>query len=149
VTNALFYDADGNLTNDGAMAYTWDAENRLVAVISNSAVIVSNAYDYMGRRVAKAVNGVTNRFLYDGWALISEISHQASPLSTNVYVYGLDLSGSLQGAGAIGGLLWASLTGTNVFYGYDGNGNVTDLIDVNGDLVGHYAYDPYGQLTAG
>ena len=24
------YDADGNLTNDGRFAYTWDGENRLV-----------------------------------------------------------------------------------------------------------------------
>ncbi|MGH7025083.1 MAG: hypothetical protein ACREEB_16055, partial [Caulobacteraceae bacterium] len=29
---ALTYDADGNLTSDGTRTYSWDAENRLVAI---------------------------------------------------------------------------------------------------------------------
>jgi RHS repeat-associated protein len=36
------------------------------------------------------------------------------------------------------------LNGTNVFYAYDANGNVTDLVDNNGDSVAHYEYDPFG-----
>jgi hypothetical protein len=35
VTNTLFYDLDGNLTNDGVRAYSWDGENRLASVSSN------------------------------------------------------------------------------------------------------------------
>ena len=43
---------------------------------------------------------------------------------TNFYVYGLDFSGNLQGAGTIGGLLSAYLNGTTASYAYDANGNI-------------------------
>jgi YD repeat-containing protein len=51
------YDADGNLTNDGRWAYTWDGENRLVAMTTNNLVgppyHLTFAYDYQGRRIQK------------------------------------------------------------------------------------------------
>jgi RHS repeat-associated protein len=50
----------------------------------------------------------------------------------------------MQGAGTIGGILSADLNGTTAFYCYDANGNVTDLVDTNGDSVAHYEYDPFG-----
>ena len=146
VTNAPTYDADGNLVSYGGWTFSWDAENRLV-LASNVATVVSNAYDYMSRRVSKSVNGTARQFAYDGWAMVRETTAG----ETNDYVYGLDLSGSLQGAGTIGGLLCnlrSSLSNTScAFYAYDANGNVTDLIDTNGVSVAHYEYDPYGNLT--
>jgi RHS repeat-associated protein len=63
---------------------------------------------------------------------------------TNSYVYGLDLSGSMQGAGTIGGILSASLNGSQAFYFYDANGNVSDLAASNGTSLAHYEFDPYG-----
>ena len=42
------YDADGNLTNDGHWAYTWDAENRLVKMAANT---VGRARDLVAIRV--------------------------------------------------------------------------------------------------
>jgi RHS repeat-associated protein len=142
------FDADGNLTNDGRFAYTWDAENRLIAAQAlNQEPGTTNqltfVYDYMSRRVAKTVGSTTHRFLYDGWAMIQE----KTGTQTNSYVYGLDLSGSLQGAGMIGGILAASLNGTQAFYFYDANGNVTDLAASNGTSLAHYEWDPYGNAT--
>jgi RHS repeat-associated protein len=69
---------------------------------------------------------------------------EQSPTVTNSYVYGIDLSGSMQGAGTIGGILSADLNGTTAFYCYDANGNVTDLVDANGNSVAHYEYGPFG-----
>jgi RHS repeat-associated protein len=67
----------------------------------------------------------------------------------------LDLSGTLQGAGGVGGLLY-SFGGTtsvsSVFYTHDGSGNVTDLLDLtaaisNGNaVVARHDYDPFGEL---
>jgi len=94
------------------------------------------------------VNGVTNRFLYDGWNLVSEIRDQMSEVRTNYYVWGLDLSGTLQGAGGIGGLIAAIQDGDVCFPYYDANGNVTELVDTNGTTVAHYEYDPYGNIIA-
>jgi len=142
VTDAPTYDADGNILTYGGWTFAWDGENRLINA-SNSSTVIENAYDYMGRRFQKIVNGVTNTFLYDGWAMIRE----ESTTTTNHYVYGLDLSGSMQGAGTIGGILTADLNGTTAFYCYDANGNVTDLVDTNGSTVAHYEYDPFGNTT--
>ncbi|NCC62211.1 MAG: hypothetical protein EOM12_15025, partial [Verrucomicrobiae bacterium] len=142
VTNQPTYDPDGNMLTYGDWTFTWNGENRLI-VASNTTTIIENSYDYMGRRFRKVVNGVTNTYLYDGWAMIRE----ASPTVTNSYVYGLDLSGSAQDAGTIGGILSALLNGTKVFYCYDANGNVTDLVDTNGSSVAHYEYGPFGQKT--
>ena len=138
------YDLDGNITNNGAFTYTWDAENRLISVVSNGTTIASFKYDYMSRRYQKIVGSVTNNFVYDGWAMIQELSKG----KTNSYVYGLDLSSSMQGAGTIGGVLLGNFNGTNVFFAYDANGNVTDLVGTNGVTVAHYEYDPYGNTVA-
>ncbi|MDD5678390.1 MAG: hypothetical protein PHW60_10435 [Kiritimatiellae bacterium] len=157
------YDDDGNLLSDGRFNYTWDSENRLIAAETLSTlpssvprVKVEIAYDYMSRRIAKQVSNIvsgqwsvvsSSAFLYDGWNLISEkISNQQSAI-TNAYVYGLDLSGSLQGAGGIGGLLasYSSSTSYPVLFCYDGNGNVSDLVATNGDILAHYEFSPFGE----
>jgi RHS repeat-associated protein len=62
------------------------------------------------------------------------------------YLRGLDLSGSLQGAGGVGGLL-AITTATNDthFFAFDGNGNVVALVDADdGSVSAVYDYDPFG-----
>ena len=48
---------------------------------------------------------MTETFDYDGWLLVSEQSASGGNLSTNYHVWSIDLSGSMQGAGGIGGLL--------------------------------------------
>ncbi len=50
-----------------------------------------------------SLTSTTSR-IYDGWNLIAEKTSDPSSV-TSYYVWGLDLSGSLQGAGGIGGLL--------------------------------------------
>lgn len=164
----LWYDADGNLTNDGAFAYSWDAENQLVLAEpidpATGAKRVRSAYDHVGRRIEKAVDVwdgsgwaalSTNRFVYDGWNLVMEVCPGSAGISpaTNYFVWGLDLSGSLQGAGGIGGLLaqlrQSSGTQEVWLYGYDANGNVADVIDLATSIaVARYEYDPYGRVIA-
>ena len=48
----------------------------------------------------------TNRFVYDGWNLIAVLNPQSS--ITQSFIWGLDLSGTMQGAGGVGGLLAVS-----------------------------------------
>jgi RHS repeat-associated protein len=151
------YDPDGNLTNDGRWAYTWDAENRLVTMTVNTNVgpqyQLAFAYDPKGRRIQKTVatNGVavsTNKFLYDGWNLVAELQPNNAPIRS--YVWGNDLSGSQQGAGGVGGLLEVSCYGTtttNCFPAYDGNGNVAALINAaDGTIAANYEYGPFGEV---
>jgi len=163
VTNNLTYDLDGNLLTDGKWTNTWDGENRLIGVaplsVTNGSRKLAFCYDYTSRRVRKDVlqwNGSlwqTNEirtFSYDGWNMVAEISDGGAQNTTNLYVFGLDMSGSLQGAGGIGGLLSATFGGTNgassVLYTYCANGNVSELVDTTGtNILAHYGYSPFGQ----
>jgi len=151
------YDADGNLTNDGRWAYTWDGENRLIAMTTNNLVgppyHLTFSYDYQGRRIQKvsATNGVTigtYNFLYDGWNLVAEVGTSGALVRS--YTWGTDLSGSQQGAGGVGGLLEVSYHGTaitNCFPAYDGNGNIAGLINaVDGTIAANYEYGPFGEV---
>ena len=93
------------------------------------------------------------RYVYDGMRVIQERTSNGVP--TVAYTRGPDLSGTLEGAGGIGGLLarseWnsASSTWSHAFYHSDGVGNVTALAVPNGNdiaLAGSYRYDPFGRL---
>ena len=84
----LSYDLDGNLLTNGVWSYTWDAENRLATAYSNSVCVISNAYDYMSRRVLKVTPTATHTFIYDGWNLIQESIATASGVATNNYRQG-------------------------------------------------------------
>ena len=150
------YDADGNLTNDGRWAYTWDGENQLTGMTVNTNVgpqyQLTFAYDAKGRRIQKlvATNGValsTNNFLYDGWNLIAETRPDNSLIRS--YVWGTDLSGTSQGAGGVGGLLEISYYGsstTNCFPAYDGNGNIMALVNAaDGTVAANYDYAAFGE----
>ncbi len=64
------------------------------------------------------------------------------------YVWGIDISGSEQGAGGVGGLLMASDGSVIHFPAYDGNGNITAYTDGSSALAASYEYSPFGALTA-
>jgi RHS repeat-associated protein len=154
------YDADGNMLSDGWWSYTWDGENRLTSMTALASVPATGkrklefAYDYMGRRVQKKVYSwnvgtsayqlsSTVKFIYDGWNVVAEIDGNNALIRS--YVWGQDLSGSMQGAGGIGGLLLVNEGGSSYQVGYDGNGNVVGLMKAGvGTFSATYEYDPFG-----
>ncbi len=155
------YDLDGNMTSDGRWTYAWDAENRLVRMVANTAVgpqqRMDFEYDWQGRRTAKRVwnntggagdPAVSLRFVYDGWDLLGELNTLNSQVRT--YTWGLDLSGTMDGAGGVGGLLEVTYYGaqtTNCLAAYDGNGNVAALINTaDGKVLAQYDYGPFGEV---
>ena len=171
-SSMLAYDLDGNLVSDGVSRYSYDAENRLVAMrsasLTNGAVRVLNSYDHNHRRVRKTVQRLmlpasvppappqsgewttteTHAFFYDDWNLIEErISRDDGTDFTNRYVRGKDLSGSLQDAGGVGGLLAVIRDGVPYFPTYDNNGNITRYLDASGASVAAYTYDAFGRTV--
>jgi RHS repeat-associated protein len=156
------YDDDGNLSSDGRWNYTWDAENRLVSMDPSTTTgpreAITMEYDWKGRRVKKRTVvdlpapstdlTIEIKFLYDGWNPIAELNSDNSVLRT--YIWGLDLSGSPQGAGGVGGLLEVVYHGsetTNYFVAFDGNGNVAALVNASdGGTSAAYEYGPFGEL---
>jgi RHS repeat-associated protein len=142
-------------TSLGPLALAWDAENRLTSVstlqpstINSSLLTILNSYDYRHRRVRKTTPAAEHRNIYDNWNLIQEtVAHTNGAISTHHNYWGLDLSGTLQGAGGVGGLLAVKINGQLFFPFYDSNGNVTEYIDASGTVRAHYEYNPYGETT--
>jgi YD repeat-containing protein len=143
------YDSNGNRTggNSGSAAttYTYDDENRLVSVIETTAYNSGFTYDGLGRlrtRIEYTWTGsswfpnTTTQYTYHGNRVIQD--------SSASYTRGPDLSGTMEGAGGIGGLLARSSGSTHYFYHADGNGNITYLVDSSQAMAATYRYDPFG-----
>jgi RHS repeat-associated protein len=169
---ASTYDADGNILTDGRWNYFWDAENRLKAIetfgnqagnsksIWNSGVPLIHIdfkYDYKGRRISKLIStwsgsafvaSSETRYAYENWNLLADYSVSGGSLSlAHSYLWGIDLSGKIHGAGGVGGLLaMISSSGAIELPVYDGNGNVQALTDrATAQMTAAYEYSPYGQ----
>jgi len=129
----LTYDQNGNLTNDGANTYTWDARNRLIAR-SGPGINESFVYDALGRRISKTINGVTTSNLYDGNDIVAEI-----------------------GSGAVGATYLRSLnidepfiritTAGNEYYHTTALGSVLALTNATGAVATSYSYEAFGKTT--
>ena len=152
------YDADGNLTQDARYNYTYDAENRLVSVIpiapTEGSLSIHNRYDHKGLRIKKIVkryangwwnNHATHTFIFDGGNIVLErIAKADGNHITKEYFWGVDKSGSEQGAGGVGGLLAVSVNGIFSIPCYDHNGNIVTYISETGGIEALYVYDAYG-----
>ena len=161
-TNKTFqYDGNGNLTNDGLRNFVYDDENQLIQVSVSNQWMSKFAYDgKMRRRIRQESTwqigawAQTNEihYIYDGNLVIQERDAGNQPIVT--YTRGLDLSGSLEGAGGIGGLLaWTALDYATIplgqnYYHSDGNGNITMMINTNQNIVAKYLYDAFGNMIS-
>jgi RHS repeat-associated protein len=90
--------------------------------------------------------GAEQKFLYDGWNLIGTLNSSFA-VQTSFY-WGLDVSGSVQGAGGVGGLTEINdvINGVH-FVGFDGNGNVSTLVKgADGSVSARYEYGPFGEV---
>src|SRR5207247_6654279 len=173
---AQTYDSNGNVTWSAgtANAYSYDDENRLAnwyfysngangngSPTSLSDLRTEFVYDGLGRlrrRLEYTVTGASvlvwvlateTRYVYDGMRVIQERNSANTPQVS--YTRGTDLSGSLEGAGGIGGLLARSSGysggswSTHNYYHADGGGNITMLVDASQVTVASYRYDRFGQ----
>jgi RHS repeat-associated protein len=113
-------------------------------------------YDWKGRRISKTVSnwngaaytfGSSTKFLYDQWNLLAELN--SGNTLQRAYLWGADLSGSMQGAGGVGGLVAMKSSAAGVhFANDDGNGNVTALVDASaGTYSAQYEYGPFGEAV--
>jgi len=172
------HDADGNLLSDAMWLCTWDAENRLTSMeqraegvpLSLPLVRLEFGYDGRSRRVFKRVllqlpapagQGARpaqwtlarfSRFWYDEWNLMAEETQKAGADPSSIwrtYIWGTDLSGTMQGAGGVGGLLGLASGTTTCAVCSDANGNVTGLVEgLSGTLVARWDYDAFGNLVS-
>jgi RHS repeat-associated protein len=161
-TVAFTYDLNGNLLSDGKRGFDYDEDNQLIRVTVTNASKSEFVYDAARRmRIRKEFNwtGSWNlnsetRYIYDGSLVLQERDGNNLPRVT--YTRGRDLSGGLQGAGGIGGLLartdnsvlQVDSANAHAFYHADGSGNITALVNSGQVPVANYAYDPFGNLLS-
>jgi YD repeat-containing protein len=137
------YDANGNMTSVtnacGTTTYTWDARNRLIGIGGYkpdcSALTASFAYDALGRRTGKTVNGRTIQYLYDGKDIVQEIENGAPTVN---YVRTLNIDEPLARIQS---------NGTVRYYQADALGSIIALTDQTGAIKTQYAYDAFGNVT--
>ena len=131
---AYTYDANGNLTSDGATTYSYDLENRLIS--ASAANVATLAYDPLGRLdTVGSPSTATTRFLYDGDTLVAEYSGGAVQQR---YVHG---------SGVDEPLVWylgADLT-TRRFLHADHQGSIVTVTNAFGDALAINRYEEYGQ----
>jgi RHS repeat-associated protein len=137
----LQYDANGNLTNDGARSFSYDAENQLTNVMVAGQWREDFLYDGLCRRRIRreyrwnsGAWALTNetRFVYDGNAVARELD--TNGIAQVTYTRGL------------GGLLARTDSAGSAYYHADGNKNITALINANQYVVARYLYDPFGRV---
>ena len=140
------HDSDGNLTNDGTWTYDWNNENRLINA-TDGTTSIDFVYDYQGRLVKKDDGTNIEVYVYDGWNRIAKHTVNSSSviLNSSFTLWGLDLSGSPQGAGGVGGLLKEG----NYYPTFDANGNIMQKLDGTGTTVMNVDYDPFGNIISG
>ena len=131
---ALAYDANGNLTNDGARTYTWNARNQLIDIQQGSQNIAHFEYDAIGRRKVRTEGTNTTTYLYDGQDAVQETR-------------GASVLGILTGLGIDERFARGEANNRSYFLA-DALGSTRELMDSSGNVVQRYDYTPYGQAQA-
>ncbi|HVK54956.1 MAG TPA: RHS repeat-associated core domain-containing protein [Burkholderiales bacterium] len=131
------HDANGNLIDDGARTYQWDAENRLVAIGYQAQPSKSTTmrYDGLSRRTAiveaDGAAPTETRYLWCGQAICQSRS-ATDAVAKRYYPAGEVLA----------------TTGKKLYYGVDHLGSVRDALDAaTGGDVASFDYAPYGNPT--
>jgi hypothetical protein len=170
------YDLAGNMTagpqpryetaDANTQLYKYDAWNRLTKIYRDancndtiddpSELVVTYSYDGRNRRIRKVVaGGDTYDYYYNeghglrslgeaGWQVL-EVCKGGDGDPLEQYVWGIQYVDApvvrFQDSDTNGTL------NNTLYYTYDGNFNVTGLVEPNGDVAERYAYDPYGKVT--
>lgn len=159
------YDEDGNLVQDNRRVYIWDSDSRLEAsrpLPGAGGFAIRNSYDTLGRRVKKDAWYVapfgtypperpisTTTYVFDGGLLVREtIEEIGGTVKQTEYTWGKDISGSLDGAGGVGGLLAVKIDGATYVPIYDVGGNITGYCSSSGSVIAERNYSPFGQMIS-
>ena len=87
-------------------------------------------------------------YLYDGWNVVQEEISAGEQTVCKQFFWGLDLAGTLQGAGGVGALMAVSVGSAFYFPVYDAYGNIVRYVDETGAAVAAFEYDDCGRTLA-
>jgi RHS repeat-associated protein len=123
------YDANGNLTNDGAHSYSYDAENRVVNLDSGSTA--SYGYDHQNRRIKKVAGGATRHYVWEGAQVLAEYNGLTGGVLIQYYYAHTRLI--------------AKAEGSTIYFFLTDKLSARVMLDINGNVVGRQAHLPFGE----
>ena len=147
------HDVNGNLTSDATFTYQYDLANQLTNVIrkADNTRVLQCRYDALGRRVeAIRADGTVDRYVYfPGSFLVLAVLDENNDCK-EFYTRGPDLSGTLDSAGGISGILactYAEFPYARLYHHADIQGNIIAGTDSSGVVVFASRYTPFGQIA--
>jgi len=170
VQEAMQYDGAGRLKSDAYWTYTWGGPGWLKSMTRKSGTsiqanvqseTVDFTYDADGRRVGKrhtityndnSTSTEESQVLWSGWLPVLEMyTRDGIYKYRRWFQWGPDISGTLDGAGGIGGLVAIIQEDQDnnqrvLLPLQDGLGNITAVVDnSSGEIVARYDYGPFGE----
>ncbi|MBQ6549880.1 MAG: RHS repeat-associated core domain-containing protein, partial [Lachnospiraceae bacterium] len=139
----ITYDGSGNPLSYRGMTMTWQKGRQLASIVKNG-VTTSFTYDSKDRRIRKASGSSVNnqtvtRYYYNGDSLTGLMKGN----QTVQFVYDAEGRPFLM-------RVYTANNGTpsDYYYLYNGQGDVTGLIDSSNSTVVHYTYDSWGKTVS-
>ncbi len=131
-STSFTFDDRGNITYDGTFYKTYDAENRLKKDSASPASVIAYAYDAIGRRVIKTINGINLKYTYSGAAQIEERDGSNGLLNRTVFTNFLSP-------------VLNEKNGNSYYYHQNELNSVEAISNNSGRLIESYRYDAYGK----
>lgn len=141
------YDLNGNRTkkieassaiqkNMGITTYSYDDEKRLtrVEISGIPSRVITYAYDPLGRRIQKNINGIITNYVYDKEAIILTYDQKGTVTARYTHGPGIDEPLSMGN------------NSQTYYYHADGLGSIVNLTNANGIVAQIYAYDSFGNM---
>ncbi len=147
------YDASGNLTRqvydpstvNQTTTYTYDGANRLTGVSEPNGTTIAYTYTATGQRATATVTpSGGSATAVDNYYTNGQLIYQTDGNRNLLATYTYDSNGTPVSV-AVGA---DPTTAPRYYYVYDGQGNVTNLVDDSGTVVASYAYDTWGHPTS-
>jgi RHS repeat-associated protein len=142
VQEQFTYDTVGRIktrshATNGLTTYTWDDRGYLIG-LTKPGTTIAYAYNALGARVSKTVNGQTTKYL------------TAPVFGMNHVLMELDSSNTVTARHVYGGheQLAEELSGTNQYLLPGGStGNITHALSSSAAVINEYSYDAFGNRT--
>ncbi|MEK6301164.1 MAG: RHS repeat-associated core domain-containing protein [Acidobacteriota bacterium] len=123
------YDASGDVTNDGAHTYTYDAVNRIVSI--DGGLTGQYSYDHQNRRVKKLSNGATTHYVWERGQVLAEHNGSTGAVIMD-YVH-------------FGNKLIAKVTSGSTQYILSDRMSGRLVLDTSGTVLGRQGHLPFGE----
>ncbi|WP_210429395.1 RHS repeat-associated core domain-containing protein [Paenibacillus dendritiformis] len=121
-------------SGSGTTSYAYDAFNRTAQVEKPDGSYVRHDYDPEGLRSGICENGVTSRFVFDGWNMLNELDEEWNAKAS--YVRGHELLAQVDGLGDA------------YYYLNNQHGDVVHITNRLGGIVNSYVYDAFGHTLS-